>query len=440
MECPQEKSTPRSGCSPVPHCIHADASVIKRAFWPTADFSDVSNFAYTEDPDEVILNGPGTPNVGKLNCRTQAFSWRAPYRFGQVSYNPHSRRILGYDINSKALLELNGDTGTVLREIRSTNLGPLGYLANPRYATPFAIDTTINVYACVIDEDPDLVCISDQTHHVAGILHLGTREFVASFGEYGVAGRDLNHLSSPRDCTLTLGRNFWIADHENHRYLNIERGDGAMTVANQFVFPRPMTVGFTYDSAGSHFFSANAAIATECWYQPLTLVLSDFDEAGLHCYTSLLGWVPIATNRVEFNPWNPSLLQVNQWNSTFEIDWTAAPRELRHMARFAKPYAKAQTLKAGEAFASEPIIGLINDRMALKAYATVPARAIVEVPEPAHRLCATPAEFTWVACDEFAVPANRMTIHGMDHPPAVFRVSIRTEEADGVISVYGEGY
>ena len=80
----------------------------------------------------------------------------------------------------------------------------------------------------------------------------------------------------------------------------------APEATHQWIFPRPTSVSFTYTTPGSGFISANAAVSSEGDYQPLTLVLSDFDEIGISVYTSLLGWVPIASNLLMFNPWAPA--------------------------------------------------------------------------------------------------------------------------------------
>lgn len=423
-----------------PNCILDETGVVRRAFWPTANFSDISNFAYTEDPDVVILNGPGTPNVGAFRCSTQQFLWIKPLKImSGVTYNPHTRRVFGYAEPQRALVELDVDTGEVVRELSRTELGPIGRCTNVRYATSGEMHMPFKVYNTSIEDDPELVMIADSENHIAGMLRLSTGRFVWRFGEYGVRGSDLRHLSAPRDVTWTLAGGAWIADYENHRLLGLANILGTPEVTHQWIFPRPTSVGFTYNSPAGGFFSANAAVASEGCYQPLTLVLSDFDEVGVHDYTSLLGWVPIASNLAVFNPWDPTLLQVNQWNSAFEVEWMKTPQAWRHMTRFAKHYTQQQSVSAGESWSSEPVVGLLNDRMLLRVFTTAPARLRIEVPEPMLRLLATPANFHWAPAVEVDVPAGRMLLHAIDPPPSVFRASIEATCGDMAVSVYVEG-
>lgn len=425
----------------IQHCITSTDDVIRRAFWPTQDFSDISNFAYTEDPDIVILNGPGTPMVGKLNCRTQKFLWMKPIQFlSSVTYHPKTRRVLGYANPQHALIELDADTGEVVSELKATELGPIGRCQNVRYALSCNIHGAFRVYRTPVEEDPDLVLLADGEKHVAGMMRLSTGKFVWRFGEYGVAGSDLCHLHEPRDVAWTMAGGAWIADYQNHRLLNVSNLKKKPGVTHQWIFPRPTSVSFTYNTAGSGFFSANAAVATEGRYQPLTLVLSDFDEVGLDLFTSLLGWAPIASNLTAFNPWNPLLLQVNQWNSAFEIEWMKTPQAWKHMTRFAKPYALRQNIPVGNRWYSEPVVGLINDRMLVKILSTTDVRATIEVPSPALRLLGTPAEFQWTPVTDIPVGGGRITAHCMDFPPAVFRIAVVPEKTDVQLDVHVEGY
>lgn len=421
----------------VPHCISSMSGVIRKAFWPTAEFSDICNFSYTEDPDVVIINGPGTPQVGKLNCNTQKFAWKAPFKFWTTSYNPRTRRVLGYDIRQGILVELDADNGRVVRSVSSTNLGKLGTCASVRYLSPYSIAKSFKVYDASLSDDPDLVVVADTENHVAGIISLKASEFVWSFGEYGVAGSDNKHLNCPRDICTTIGNDFWIADSRNHRLLDVTRTTS--NVANHWIFPRPMSVGFSFNTANSHFFSANGAVSTESFYQPLTLVLSDFDKIGLDRYTSIIGWVPIATNRVEFNPLDPSLLQVNQWNSAFEVDYMKAPTDLKFMTRFSKPYATNQKVAQGQSIVSEPVVGLVNDKMLAKIFVSHNATAIIEVPEPALRLLAVPADYSWVPMMESSLKAKMMNQIPFTHVPSVFRIKVLASGGDLQASIYVEG-
>ncbi len=288
-------------------------------------------------------------------------------------------------------------------------------------------------------DHPNLVLVADREHHVAGLLHLDSGRFHWHFGEYNVPGSDLRHLSAPRDVAWTMPGGAWIADYANHRLLGLSQVAEEPEVTQQWLFPRPTSVSFTYTTPGSSIISANAAVSSEGDYQPLTLVLSDFDEVGLPVYTSLLGWVPIASNQVTFNPWDPGLLQVNQWNSAFEVKWLETAHAWRHMARFAKPYARQQALPTGGEWSSEPIVGLINERMLVKIYADTALHLTLEVPEPALRLLAVPADFRWVPAGELSIPAGAMTLYPLEFPPAVFRLTVHNAAENAQFSLYVEG-
>lgn len=425
-----------------PTCI-SSASFVRRAFWATEEFSDILNFSYTDDPDLVVINGPGASRVGLFDCRRGRFRWKKRLMiWSGVTYHPRSRRILGFAKKSfdaqGALVELDLATGRVVRELTQTADGPILAAQNPRYLTSYALGKPFSVYGTAIDDDPDLVLLPDGGRHTAGLLSLRTGRYRWKFGRDGKPGSGLDALHDPRDLVWTLAGGAWIADYANHRLLNLRNVDSKPEVAAQWIFPRPMSVAFTYSTPGSGFFSANAAVSTECFYQPLTLVLSDFDDIGLDRYTSLLGWVPIASNQVAFNPWDPSLLQVNQWNSVFEVDWAEASRGWAAMARFAKPYAVRQPV-GPSGWASEPIVGLPHPRMLLKIHTNKPARAVIEIPQPALRLLAVPADFRWIPADEFALPAGRVTLRPVDPPPAVFRLRIKARQAASV-NVSVEGY
>lgn len=421
-------------------CI-ASSGVVRRAFWATEGCSDIVNFAYTEDPDVVILNGPATPMVGKYNCATHTYLWRTRIKFhSSVAYHPRSRRVLGYAHPQKALVELDADTGELVRELKATELGPIGQCQNVRYATSYDFRNAFKVYNTHIDDDPDLIFIADGENHVAGMLHMSTGKFVWRFGEYGKPGSDLTHLNAPRDVVWTFPGGAWIADHLNHRLLNVENVLTEPRVKNQWIFPRPTSVGFAYSTPASGFFAAVAAVAAEFRYQPLTLVLAEFDEVCLETATCLLGWAPIACNQASFNPWNPRLLQVNQWNSAFEIDWMETPTAWKHMARFAKPYCIRQPIPADGHWSSEPVVGLINDRILAKVFATTDCRAVIEVPTPALRLLATPAEFQWVPVAEFPVARGKMALHAQHEPLAVCRITVLADKADAEVTVHVEGY
>ena len=416
------------------------AGVVRRAVWPTAEFSDVSNFVYTEDPDVIIVNGPGTPNVGVFNTATRQMLWKKPYRFlSGVTYNPHTRRILGYAIPHCALLELDLATGDLVRSLAKTELGPLGHCTNVHYAGAHCPRTAFQVYTARIEYDPNLVLVADSDHHIAGMLHLDSGQFHWRFGEYNVPGNDLRHLAAPRDVAWTMPGGAWIADYANHRLLGLSHVADAPEATHLWLFPRPTSVSFTYTTPGSSFISANAAVASEHNYQPLTLVLSDFDEVGLPVYTSLLGWVPIASNQVTFNPWDPSWLQVNQWNSAFEVNWLETASAWRQMTRFVKPYARQQVLSAGSEWSSEPITGLLNERMLVKIFADTTLHLQLEVPEPAMRLLAVPTDFRWVPAGELTIPAGVMTLYPIEFPPAVFRLTLHGAADDAHFSVYVEG-
>jgi hypothetical protein len=379
--------------------------------------------------------------VGKFNCVTEKFQWRKPLAFlSSATYHPRTRRVLGYANAQRALVELDADTGEIVRALQNTELGPIGRCQNVRYAASCDIQGSFRVYRTPIEDDPDLVLIADGENHVAGMLRMSTGKFVWRFGEYGKPGSDLRHLNEPRDVVWTLGGGAWIADYQNHRLLNVSNLKEEPRVTHQWLFPRPTSVSFTYSTPGSGFFSANAAVATEGRYQPLTLVLSDFDEAGLEVFTSLLGWAPIASNLTAFNPWDPALLQVNQWNSAFEIEWMKTPRAWRHMARFAKPYALLENIPADRRWSSEPVVGLVNDRMLVKIFATADVRAVIEVPYPALRLLAAPAEFQWVPAAEIAAAGGRMTLYALREPLAVFRITVLANKADAQVTLHVEGY
>lgn len=422
-------------------CIES-MGVIRRAFWAREKCSDIGHYAYTEDPDVVILNGPAAPVVGKFNCKTGAYLWRAPIKFvSTVAYHPRARRVLGYAKTENALIELDADTGEVVRELRKTEFGPIGYSPNVRYATPYECNSPFRIYGTQIDDDPDLIMLADGENHIAGMLNMKTGKYVWHFGEYGKPGDDLAHLNKPHDVVWTLPGGAWIADHKNHRFLNVCNVMTDPQVGSQWIFPRPTSVSFVYNTPSTSFFPAVAAISGgEFGYQPLTLVIAEFDEVCLETATCVLGWMAIGGNQTSFNPRDPGLVQVNQWNSTFEVDWMRASRECHHLARFAKPYIITHPLKAHESWSSEPVVGLINRKITAKIFATADCRAVIEVPTPALRLLGARADYRWVPIDEFHVKAGKMALHTQEAPLAVCRITVTADKADTELTVHVEGY
>jgi len=415
-------------------------SGFKRCWWPHPLFNDIFQLEYTEDPDVVFLSAPGSHSVGKIHCKTGEVFWIASVEANGISYHPRARRLIAADRVNNRLIEFDADTGKEVRTIDRTNLGSMGHVWGVHYLTNYAFSSEFSIYQHRFYDDPDLVAIADAKNHIAGVLRLSTSSFEYSFGEYGVRGSDGNHLDYPRDLSLFAGSCAWVADCGNHRLVHYDLTQKPPRVNYLWLFPSPSSIRYTFNSPNADCMSGNAVVTTEDFYQPLTLILSDFLSTGLEHYTSLIGLIPIATNVAVFNPRDPLLVAVNQWNSVFEIAWDQSAEQFRHLRRFSKHYlANKRIVRSGE-WSSPPIVGLINDRMRIKIYSSEAIEASIETPEPKFRLLVVPPDFRWKTEETISCRGDRVTSFLMEAPLDVYRIRIGPTDEDTTCSVYVEGY
>ena len=80
----------------------------------------------------------------------------------------------------------------------------------------------------------------------------------------------------------------------------------------------------------------------------------------------------------------------------------------------------AAAARAGDDWSSEPIVGLLNQRMLAKIFYTTELRLQIEVPEPAWRLLAVPIDYRWVPAGEVTITAGTMTLHPYRIPAGRF--------------------
>jgi len=415
------------------------SSCFNRCWWANEIFGDIFQIEYSEDPDIIFISGRGTKQVGKVNSRTNKVIWTYPVRASGISYHPGIKRLICAADEEEKLIELDSETGRLIREIKETNLGPIGKVWDICYCSNDSMPKPFSVYDTHYRDDPDLVAFADWKNHVAGILRLSKTTFEFCFGEYGKKGDDLRHLNCPRDVAVHGSYPLvWISDWENDRLLYVDTTNN--TVKYIWLCPSPSSVRYMLNSPASTCTAVNAVVSTEFRYQPLTLVLSDFQGEGLRDYTSLIGSIPIATNVATFNPHNPQLISLNQWNSVFEINWVESSNTLRYLRRFSKHCVTNCILADHGEWTSRPIVGLINDRMQIKIYASGNLKAYIESPEPKYRLLAVPPDFKWKTVDMFNCQKRKFSNYVADPPLDVFRVKVRNLGKECSFSLYLEGY
>lgn len=421
-------------------------SNFKRCWWPHPLFSDILQVEYSEDPDIVFLSAPGSHSIGKVNCKTGEILWIVPsIEANGISYHPRAKKVIAADRVNNQLIEYDSETGKAIRSFDKTELGPMGKVWGVHYIANYATSSSFDIYgwrnsSYKFCEDPDLVAIADTTYHIAGVLKLSSGRFKYYFGEYGVAGDDNKHLHSPRDISLWANYGAWIADYSNHRLVHLDLTKNPPEINYKFIFPSPSCVRYTFDSPNADCFSASAVISTEDFYQPLTLILSDFNGTGLEHYTSLIGSMPIASNIVTFNPHNPLLISVNQWSSVFEVAWDKSSEQFRHLRRFSKHYLTHQLIAKSKEWVSPPVIGLLNEKMRIKIYSSKAMDAFIESPEPKFRLLAVPPDFQWKTVEPIRCREDQITCFLMEAPLDVYRIKIKPQSEDTLCSVYVEGY
>jgi hypothetical protein len=390
---------------------------------------------YSDSPDIIFLRacemynprnaGGMVPFISKYDWKNNKFIWKQYYNAITFTFHPDINRVALFDYDNKVIRELDASTGALIRTISSSNLGSFG-LINLRYDF----------------WHPNYVWIADRLRHYVGRLNLDTGTIDFQFGVPDTPGSDLTHLNNPRyifpDWTYDPPRRAVVTDWKNHRILVLDLTTSPPSVMNpMYIVPYPNVFTIMQNKTGPFNYAYGIGVeggGGEGGYQPLTLIFSDFGSIDGE---NLLAHIPMATDVLEFNPFNPFIVLLGQWNSVFEVDWRRPPTHLR---RFSKWFARNLSLTAGSSWQSVPIVGMVHDKFLIKVYSSQPATMFIEVPEPKFKGIQADINFTWKVFGGTALQADKVTPWSTLTPPDVFRIRVVMGSSSGNISVYGEGW
>ena len=177
---------------------------------------DLAQVQYSDDPNVFFLADFGNKVVSKYDYSKEKVIWETeiggagnPFA---ISYNKAKNAIV-VAAQGARIYELDADTGDILRHIKSTDLGSIGWVRMVRYH----------------QEQPKYVFFTDYSNHIFARLNMETGGIDHQFGTYDTELHDKTGLSKPVGFDLATNPNtggiysdILIADLGNNRLVRVD--------------------------------------------------------------------------------------------------------------------------------------------------------------------------------------------------------------------------
>jgi len=393
---------------------------------------------YASEDGEKIVNYFWTPTETRLGLWDRVgkeYVWTRGYGAfvnAHITWNPVVNRILTYEDWPTAprgrIREYSIEDGSLLRELTSTVLGPIG--------RPY-VEYLRNI--CYDLEDPEnkFWMVDPENHVLLRVAWDGTVD--KQFGEYGVPGTDDTHLDTPASVSQASGpfsrERIAVADNHNHRILIIHVGYTPPIMEFRLPYPWPGCSYVWGSSALAIWSGIDPTHPTDKWRQMGYgfFILYDYTWPNPQIFIPHIGGCFMVPHPSEFGK-----VIVDRWfeglgEQVFELDLR------KHGPQYVTPVSvrllQGESVGAGETIYTPPIVGWFRPKQIIFVKSDQTFDLVVQVPK--YFGVTQRWDGTWEEYDRISDIAAGVYPYIPSKPLNIFRLGI-TPAVAATIDSWGE--